>query len=142
MGRQIKNFEERARLLNEFRERNKGKKFTKDEFFRELGQLGFNQAVIYELISLDAFNSHVEDKKKFFTFKAEPIYMGKIEVAYRNVRIRKPKGMPALQITEGEAINFLKNLGYRIQKPAGFDVEAFKKANQSLYESYLKFEEV
>jgi hypothetical protein len=60
--------------------------------------------------------------------------------------VKKPKGSFVKEekplFSEREAIIFLKNRGFRIQKEVGLNIEAIRKDNPSLYEKYLILEEV
>lgn len=82
---------------------------------------------------------------KLFSFKENPLYIGQLTAIMQSTK--KPKGSFVKEekqplFTEKEAIIFLKHKGYRIQKEVGFDIEAIRKDNPSLYEKYLILEEV
>lgn len=113
---------------------------------KELSEAGFKGDVIAllkknpELFSTKrAFSG-----PKLFSFKENPLYIGQLTAIMQSTK--KPKGSFVKEekplFTEREAIIFLKSKGFRIQKEVGFDIEAIRKDNPSLYEKYLILEEV
>lgn len=133
--------EEICKVFNTLRQENLNKIFTPDEMKELLAANGIGNAAFRRMAQLGFFRSRQtpgRGNSKEYAFMATPIYKAQFERVYQDIRDRNnKKPIEKTQIiTEDKAIAYLKNLGYQIKKPTGFDLNRFKLENQELYLKY------
>jgi hypothetical protein len=128
--------------LNQFRLSHLGKSFTRQEMENYLGQMGFNSGVIKLL--LPKLPYEMVGQAKLFNMDSNPIHISTIDGCYRKCAsyAKKTVAKKHGQCSEEQAIQTLKNAGYKIQREVGFDMERFKKELLHVYQRYLKYETV
>jgi hypothetical protein len=141
-----KTAKELVEAFNKLRLQHANEQIVGTQLTKELSAVGFNG----DIIALLKKNPELFSTKrafsgpKMFSFKENPLYIGQLTAIMQSTK--KPKGSFVKEkqplFTEKEAIEFLKNRGFRIQKEVGLNIEAIRKDNPSIYEKYLILEEV
>ena len=150
------NFEEKTRLINEFRLENAKKTFTYNEMQVELRKAGItgNSTTFTGLLKF--FPSTLVDGRNLYEMPIAPIHISQVKEAWRlqksymatyNARKKAVAEKPIVggdvtSFSDEVLINELKNRNYRIQKCTGFDLERFKREHSVMFQNYQTFEEL
>jgi hypothetical protein len=128
--------------LNQFRIDHLGKSYTRQEMEAYLKQMGFNRGVIRLLLPKLPFE--VIGRAKLFNMDSNPIHVSVIDNCYKKCAAYTHKTVVKKheQCSEEQALQTLKNAGYKIQREVGFDMDRFKKEQPVMYQRYLKYETV
>lgn len=128
--------------LNQFRIDNLGKSYTRQEMEAYLKQMGFNGGVIRLLLPKLPFETI--GQAKLFSMDSNPIHVSVIDSCYKKCAsyAHKTAVKKHEQCSEEQALQTLKNAGYKIQREIGFDMDRFKKEQPVLYQRYLKYETI
>ena len=132
------NVNEMVQNFNVLRQKTENKTFSGKELDVYLNKYGFNRVIVRALKKLKAFECVKSGTSKLYSFKKEPLYVGKMSEALSMYRSESTKKKEKTE--EEQALSILKNSGYQIRKCVGFDVKKFEKENPDLYSKYLIYE--
>lgn len=149
------NFEEKTRLVNEFRMGNSKKTFTYSEMQNKMKEAGITANSSTFVALLKYFPSTVVDGRNLYEMPVTPIHISQVKEAWKKQKsymatynakkkavAEKPIVGDVTSFSDEVLINELKNRNYRIQKCTGFDLERFKREHSVMFQSYQTFEEL
>lgn len=128
--------ENRTLAFNKARISNLGTEFTRTQLFELLHKEGFNSAVFNEIVRQGLVEKiKLGGRNKcLYKFTETPIHKSKLKLVYSKVNSSQHG-----KLTEEGAIDFLKELGYKISKPVGINYKALEEENPELVEKYTEW---
>lgn len=120
--------------FNQARLQNQGTTFPIEELEKLLKTFGISSYLVSRMRKLNMFNTRLISGRKYYMFSDTPIYVAQFMslLSKKNIKHHVEK------FTEEEAINFLKNKGYRVQKPV-IDWGLLSKENPEIVEKYTSW---
>lgn len=133
--------EELTRKFNILREQTGERTFSGRGLDKYLMDHGFSKVFIYVMKRQNCFDCVYKGAKAEYSFKNEPLYIGKMKSVYSEYKgPKKENDISKHEESIKECIEILKNEGYQIRKWKGIDVDAFRKDYPGLFEKYSIFE--
>ena len=137
------NYIDLTEKLNRFRMEHQSKTYTREELLKELKKLGMSSVYAQAFISKGVIPYEKVGKAYLYSFDSNPIHKSVVESVYYNRKTYRDKKVTIEVLSdEDKKVKAVKDLGYEVRKPVGFDMERFKKENPVLYKRYLKYEVV
>jgi len=135
------NVQEICAAYNTARKQLIGTSFTFEQLHRELVSYGLSKNIAKRLINEKFFIvtqiSGLGRGRHFrYEFFNAPIHISVFQNYFYGEQTKKDVPF------EEECIAYLKSLGYKIYKPEGFDLKAFKSENPEIFEKYSICKEV
>lgn len=129
---------ELTKKFNEFRMKNKGVQFLRVQLVEEMKKLGINANLTKKLVRAGIIQAKKLGPKntKVYTLQDTPLYK---ETFKSLCSVKKKERKKAFDVEN--AIKGLKELGYKVLKPRGFNMEAFKEEHPNLYTAYMEYDE-
>lgn len=137
-------FTKLCQKFNEFRLAHQNTVYdTRADIQKEMRNLGINVHIFERMCKNNVFNTKRIGKRVQYSFKDIPLYKNDLKRMYiqYNSSIISNKNIKEIN-AESEAIKLLKSLGYKIQKPVGFNEASFRKDHPELYQNYTILEEI
>ncbi len=134
------NVKELTEALNKFRIDSKDRVFTRAEALNAFHALGFNKAIAQDILRFMSFEQM--GTARLYQFNKEPIYEGRVKALYKKDQSSSAKyySDKKEKTAEEEALELLREKGYKVQRVIGFDEARFKAEHPELYKQYLKYE--
>jgi len=151
-----KDYHELTGKLNDFRMKAQKelKSFTASELSESLQKLGFNR-VVAAILANKCFPFETLNGKRLYEAPKVPIHENIIVAAYAHVNdynkkkrtiVSSKKEVGKDNFKEGmevqNAIKLLHSKGYKIYKPAGFNMKKFQEENADLYKKYIVYDSI
>ena len=148
------NFEEKTRLINEFRMNNSKKIFTYSEMQKKIKEAGItaNSSTFGALLKY--FPSTVVDGRNLYEMPTTPIHISQVKEAWKKQKSymetynkKKYGNKPTPTIDKfseakevNDAIQLLLSKGYKISRPLGLDVNQLLKDYPELTQKYMRYD--
>lgn len=155
MGRKL-NYKVLCERFNKMKGEHKDDLLTREQAVQLFHSVGINVGIAKALLRGGVLESEKINNKIFYSFRNGPLHKDQLESYYRkqnaysvkyNARKKIEKqsseekplvGANEQNITD--ALQILKNSGYRVQK-ARFDLESLEKEEPFIYQKYLVYED-
>ena len=151
------NFEEKTRLINEFRMNNSKKTFTYSEMQKKIKEAGItaNSSTFGALLKY--FPSTVVDGRNLYEMPTMPIHISQVKDAWKKQKSymetynKKKHGNKPVTPTPvadkfseakevNDAIQLLLSKGYKISRPLGLDVKQLLVDHPELAQKYMRYD--
>ena len=110
--------------------------FTPSQMEKYLQNIGINVKVFRNMVKFGIFEVRKEGVKKFYKFKDTPVYIDKLKNCFK-LPVPQKK-----QLSVDEAVEFLTNLGYKIQKPLGINLNKLAEKYPEIYAECSEYEDL
>lgn len=155
MGRRL-NYKVLCERFNKMKGEHKDDLLTREQAVQLMHSVGINSNIAKALLTGGVLESEKIDNKIFYSFRSGPLHKDQLESYYRknnaysakyNARKRmekqssiEEKPLVGAEQNITDALQILKNSGYRVQK-VRFDLESLKEKEPSIYQKYLVYED-
>lgn len=140
MAKHQVNTKELCEKINRFRMENQKEIFDRNSLSLKLREIGVRDSIISRLITKGFIPFEANGCTRMYMMSPDPIPYSVINSLYEEEKAYGRKWSKN-HYTSKDPIALLKEQGYIIQKPVGFNEELFKKENPELYKKYIIYEE-